>query len=69
MDKTVNARDYLRESAELGNAYDGRLDNVALAVLGNELCPGIIVGILSGEGNSLLLGIIGLDDNVDLVTP
>ena len=67
MDQTVNAGNDLCECTELGNAYDSSLDNIADLVLLNELCPGVLIGILSGEGNSLLLRIEGLNDNGDLV--
>ena len=67
MDQTVNAGNDLCECTELGNAYDSSLDNIADLVLLNELCPGVLVRILSGEGNSLLLRIEGLNDNGDLV--
>lgn len=67
MDQTVNAGNNLCECTELSNAYDSSLDNIADLVLLNELCPGVLIGILSGEGNSLLLRIEGLNDNGDLV--
>ena len=67
MDQTVNAGNDLCECTELSNAYDSSLDNIADLVLLNELCPGVLIGILSGEGNSLLLRVEGLNDNGDLV--
>jgi len=63
VDQTVNAGNDLCECTELSNAYDSSLDNIADLVLLNELCPGVLVRILSGEGNSLLLRIEGLNDN------
>lgn len=67
VDKAVNTRNDLCKCTELCDAYDSSLDNVADLVLLNELGPGVLIGILSGEGNSLLLGIEGLNDNGDLV--
>ena len=54
MDQTVNAGNDLCECTELGDAYDSSLDNIADLVLLNELCPGVIYGILSGNVKSLL---------------
>ena len=64
MDKTVDAGQYLGESAELHELDYLDVDNVADLVGGSELDPGVVLGLSDAEG--YLLGLLIEVDDVDL---
>ena len=68
VNKSVNAGDNLRESAEGRHGNDCNLDNIADLVVIHKDCPGVGFLCLVAEGNSALFGIKGLDININFLT-
>ena len=67
MDKTLDTRLDLYESAVVGDEDNLTLDNVAFLDVGVEVVPRMRGKLLVAKGDSLLLRIELLDDNLDLL--
>ena len=67
MDKTVNSGDNLCECTEGSDRNNLYLYNIAYCKFSKELCPGVVLCLLSALGISILLGVKALNVNFKLV--